>query len=302
MTPPDFLTARWFVSVSCLWIAIVGGVWVLRTGEPLAVRLIAGVAFGIVAFVLLPETLRYVSRRETSFNKRAQDAAQPKITSPAVAPLPSAVVPDIPPKPFIHPSHVHIPNVILTSEPDRLVLSNKGNRNFYLCGSRLGDEPASMSDPPVIVPKDGYYYLLTNLLKQWAVKTIGTNGQRLVPLDLYFMDEEKHKKSTGKFRLLIVVSDGSVAVHAQMLDVVPENWTESPPVTSRGGDISAHANISAGNDGGGSVKIEAGSGDCAPGGNVTLGPGDYRAGNGGPNGNGGDFVAKAGDSKCPRTK
>src|ERR1700722_470288 len=64
MTPPDFGTARWFVLVACLWSGIVGGIWIFRTDEGLSVRILAGLVVGAIVFVVLPETLRYISGRE----------------------------------------------------------------------------------------------------------------------------------------------------------------------------------------------------------------------------------------------
>jgi len=65
MTPPDFLTARWLVSAACIWAGIAGGVWILKTNEPQSARVFIGALIGLAVFVVLPESLRYVSRRET---------------------------------------------------------------------------------------------------------------------------------------------------------------------------------------------------------------------------------------------
>jgi len=70
---------------------------------------------------------------------------------------------------------------------------------------------------------------------------------------------------------------------------------------AKAGDVKISGSISAG-DGkeghGGNVRVEGGTGaGGASGGNVILGLGNYRAGDGGSSGDGGDFVVKGGDAK-----
>jgi hypothetical protein len=121
-------------------------------------------------------------------------------------------------------SEIEKPQISFVSQQDRLVLYNKGKKDFYLFGDKFDAQPPDMANPPVVVPKDGYYYLLNNLLQQWALANIGQNGQRLVPFAMYFMDEDKTQKFVGKFKLLIVVTQGVVTTHTQMFGVVQENW------------------------------------------------------------------------------
>lgn len=69
----------------------------------------------------------------------------------------------------------------------------------------------------------------------------------------------------------------------------------------RAGDVSVSAEVAAG-DGtagpGGDAVIEGGTGrHGASGGDVTIGPGTYRAGDGGPGGSGGDLIIKGGDAE-----
>jgi hypothetical protein len=69
----------------------------------------------------------------------------------------------------------------------------------------------------------------------------------------------------------------------------------------RAGDVSVSADVAAGSgtDGpGGDVRIEGGTGRRgASGGNVTIGPGHYRGGDGGFGGKGGDLIIKGGDAE-----
>jgi hypothetical protein len=65
MTPPDFSTARWLVSIACGWIGLAGLIWVLRTPDLFLMRAVGGLALGIIVFLVWPGTIRYISGRET---------------------------------------------------------------------------------------------------------------------------------------------------------------------------------------------------------------------------------------------
>ncbi len=69
----------------------------------------------------------------------------------------------------------------------------------------------------------------------------------------------------------------------------------------KAGSVSVSGEVAAGSgkEGpGGDVRIEGGTGRRgAAGGDVTLGSGSYRAGDGGPAGKGGDFIIKGGDAE-----
>jgi hypothetical protein len=69
----------------------------------------------------------------------------------------------------------------------------------------------------------------------------------------------------------------------------------------RAGDVSVSADISAGDGSkakGGDARIEGGAGfGGASGGDVSIGPGNYKAGDGGPGGAGGNLIIKGGDAK-----
>ena len=71
-------------------------------------------------------------------------------------------------------------------------------------------------------------------------------------------------------------------------------------MTPTAGDVNMSASLSAGSGEhgpGGDMRVEAGTGrHGASGGNVTIGPGTYKAGDGGV-GKGGDFIIKGGDAE-----
>lgn len=81
---------------------------------------------------------------------------------------------------------------------------------------------------------------------------------------------------------------------------LPERRDELKNVTRRqkAGSVRVEGDMKAGDNGGGGFEIEGGVGSGgADGGDVEMGPGDYRSGDGGPNGPGGSYHIKGGDAR-----
>jgi hypothetical protein len=134
----------------------------------------------------------------------------------------SAPAPSSPP-----PSTVEKPEVILSAEPDRLILTNTGKNNFFLAAHKFADWPFDIDDPPLVVPKQGNIYFLNDTMKKWASgNLLGDNGRQTVPWVMYFMDEDKKVKFVGRFELVIIVENGAVfSINTHMLGVTKERWT-----------------------------------------------------------------------------
>ncbi len=69
MTPPDFRTSRWLVSIACMWMGAAGLIWVFKTEEALLVRCVTGLGFGVIVFCLWPGTIRYITHRQDVASK-----------------------------------------------------------------------------------------------------------------------------------------------------------------------------------------------------------------------------------------
>ncbi len=115
------------------------------------------------------------------------------------------------------------PDVLLIGEPGRLTLYNRSAEDLQLWGDQLEGTPASMEPTPLRIPKDGYYYFLTNHLEAFALSTIGDNGDRLSPLDIY-LSTYQGKHYTVHCRLLIKMEAGKFSVHAQNLGIEAGGW------------------------------------------------------------------------------
>lgn len=220
---------RWVQFTTLVLIAIVIGLldylWFIRKLERRMLLPTMGLISGAAIFVGSAVWL---------FHERSQPDTATRPSNPATVASPSSTKnsaltsSSARPEPVNFPV-VKAPTVILTAEPGRLILYNKGERNFYLLGVKLDNEPGDFSSPPIVVPKEGFYYLLTNRLEPWAIQKIGHDGEGLFPFDMYFTDEDQKQKFTGKFRLLITVSHGVVTINTQMFGVIAEDWSALIP-------------------------------------------------------------------------
>ena len=116
--------------------------------------------------------------------------------------------------------------------------------------------------------------------------------------NLVYLCFEHHDEYDGTTSQSKGLTELEVRTYRDQLDDRLHSVTIAQP---RAGDVSVSADVAAG-DGtagpGGDAVIEGGTGrHGASGGNVTIGPGTYRAGDGGPGGSGGDLVIKGGDAE-----
>jgi hypothetical protein len=115
-------------------------------------------------------------------------------------------------------------DAVLVSEPGRLSLYNRSAQELQLWGDKFDGDAATMEPTPQRLPKDGYYYLLTDRLRAWAASAIGNEGERLEPLDLYISSANDGDHYTVRCRLLIKVQSGDFTVHAQNLGIDKGGW------------------------------------------------------------------------------
>lgn len=94
--PPEFRLAR-----RCFWLSsvLLGGmaiVWHVQTGHSLLWRVVVSGLIGAAILILLPESLRWVARRELSAKQSQLPPAEP---SPRTAPVTPSTIPAVQPKP-----------------------------------------------------------------------------------------------------------------------------------------------------------------------------------------------------------
>ena len=118
----------------------------------------------------------------------------------------------------------HVPSVVLLPGSNQLNLFNRGDEDLKLVGDRLDDTPMSIEGPPRVISKGEFYYFLSDKLKQWALQTIGRDGERLVPFEVYISTMD-NKHFIAKFYLLILMNGGAMTIHTQQLGVFRGGWS-----------------------------------------------------------------------------
>jgi hypothetical protein len=115
-------------------------------------------------------------------------------------------------------------DAVLISEPGRLTLYNRSAQELQLWGDKFDGEAAIMELTPQRLPRDAYYYLLTDHLQAYAASVIGNVGERLEPFDLYISTADGGDHYTVRCRLLMKMHSGNFAVHAQNLGIDKGGW------------------------------------------------------------------------------
>ena len=126
----------------------------------------------------------------------------------------------VPPK-FTPPANL---SVLLLWENDELRLYNRGDKDIYLWGDKYGTIfPLSIEAIPRTIPRDGFYYFLTENIRGLWELALAPDGQQLIPFEVYLKDDRQNK-FTAKFALLVVFTHSVMKVHTQQLGVSDVEW------------------------------------------------------------------------------
>ena len=113
-------------------------------------------------------------------------------------------------------------DAVLVSEPGRLTLYNRSSEELLLWGDKFDGDAAMMESASRRIPKDAYYYFLTDSLEAYAASNIGNNGERLEPFEIYVARNGDHY--TVHCKLLIKMASGQFSVHTQNLGIEKGGW------------------------------------------------------------------------------
>jgi hypothetical protein len=104
-----------------------------------------------------------------------------------------------------------------------LVFQNFGKTNLSLWGSKLGDEPRSMTpEPRIITPTAGYKFPVDDLLKVESQKVPkGTTETLRFPV---YLKTANGKKYTATFLIIPNWKDDTLMLNVQLVGIGPENW------------------------------------------------------------------------------
>jgi hypothetical protein len=122
----------------------------------------------------------------------------------------------------------HAVSLEITHQPQRLNISNKGQTNIWLWGTRLADAAPSYEQQPRLITPGGFYYLIADKLEALIVKNIGQNGNTVVPLEV-FVAGQNGKKWIVRTLLFAVVTNGVVQIHTQTVSATQTDWPAAPP-------------------------------------------------------------------------
>lgn len=208
----DFHKSRICFRLAPLPLTIMTIIWAMTTDNSLWLRITITGLFGAALLIGLSESLRWVKYREAAVeNPSLSDSTQQK----------------------------EFPQIVLVGHPivGQINLYNKGEKDIYMWGTKFDNEVPSIEAQSRTIPKEGFYYLLTDKLEGVTRQIIGANGEKLFPFEVYLADTFNHHY-TAKFNLLIKFKEGVMSVHTQQLGVVEENWKSNldggiPPIPKK---------------------------------------------------------------------
>jgi hypothetical protein len=108
------------------------------------------------------------------------------------------------------------PSIILVPGAGQLNLYNQGDADLQLWGDKLEGLPPDIEKQERIIPSGGFYYFLTDRLKAVMLSTVGRDGEKLVPFEVYLSDM-KGRNYNATFYLLVKMTAGNMTIHTQQL-------------------------------------------------------------------------------------
>jgi hypothetical protein len=107
-----------------------------------------------------------------------------------------------------------VPFVILRPAAGQLNLQNKGDADLQLWGDKFEGLPANIERQARIIPRDGFYYFPTDRLKAVMLSTVGHDGEKVVPFEVYLSDVAG-RKYIARFDLHIRMTSGDMTIYIQ---------------------------------------------------------------------------------------
>jgi hypothetical protein len=174
-------------------LSVVGVLVSIETPRLESKKAVWGWRIGLVAFGLIVSVVTFEQQKLT------RDAAEARI------------------------NEEYMPSIFLIYNDSRFEIHNVGKLNLYLWGDRLDNGDKTIAPEPRIIPPTAYYYLFGNTFEKDVLAHTGPSGEARVNFEIYVSDERK-KKFTGKFELLVKVQDNKLAVHTQMVGLEEGGW------------------------------------------------------------------------------
>jgi len=108
------------------------------------------------------------------------------------------------------------PSVVLLPAAGQLNLYNKGDADLQLSGDKFAGFPSDLDQQGRTIPRDGVYNFSTDRLKAVMLSTVGNNGEKLVPFEVYLSDAQG-RDYIARFDLLVKMNSGNMTIHTQEL-------------------------------------------------------------------------------------
>lgn len=112
----------------------------------------------------------------------------------------------------------------ITHAPGQINVSNKGQTNIMLWGSKIRDHPPVIESSPRIITPGGFYYLRSQGLEEALAKDAASGlAQKIVPLELY-VEAANGSRWIVRTLLYSVAGETGLQIHTQTVSAVQSDW------------------------------------------------------------------------------
>jgi hypothetical protein len=108
------------------------------------------------------------------------------------------------------------PSVTLQPAAGQLNLYNTGSADLQLWGDKLEGFPTDIDEQGQVIGRDRFYNFPTDRLRAAMLSTVGHNGEKLVPFEVYLSDETG-RSYVARFDLLVKMTSGNMTIHTRQV-------------------------------------------------------------------------------------
>jgi len=108
------------------------------------------------------------------------------------------------------------PSVVLTPAAGQLNFYNRSGADLQVWGDQFEGFPPDIEKQGQIVPIGGLYSFPTDRLKAVMLSTVGNNGEKRVPFEVYFSDLNG-RNYIARFYLIVKMTSANMTIQPQQL-------------------------------------------------------------------------------------
>ncbi|MGA7181404.1 MAG: hypothetical protein WBX11_17715 [Thiobacillaceae bacterium] len=115
------------------------------------------------------------------------------------------------------------PEITYDQNSKRLNICNKGQTNFYLWGTRVGDGAKVIEQEPRLITPGGFYYLLADSIEDDLRKALGKQSEVKGLFTIYLTSQNDVQYVVSTI-ILGKLNGAELTIHTQTTSIRPQAW------------------------------------------------------------------------------